>query len=240
MSGGAWLALETATDLASVAVGGGTTVLAEAEVRGARQHARMLLPLVSDVLRAAGLRVGQLGGVILADGPGSFTGLRVGASVAQALARATGVPVVAIPSLMARAWAGRGDGTRPVLAVSDALRGQVYAACYRFGDGAATLLAPRVRLPGELAGLVPGPVRLVGEAPDPVRAELEAWAGPMAGPPEGAPHARHLLALAGLGAGVPVPMDGRWEPEYGRPAEAQAKWEAAHGRPLPDPAGRLG
>lgn len=240
MTGAAWLALETTTDLASVAVGGGATVLAEAEVRGARQHARMLLPMVSDVLRAAGLRVDGLAGVILADGPGSFTGLRVGASVAQGLARAVGLPVLAIPSLMARAWSGRGEAALPVLAVSDALRGQVYAACYRFGDEVTTLLSPRVRLPGELAGLVPAPVRVVGEAPDAVRAELAACLGPVIGPPDGAPHARHLLALAGLGAGLPVPMDGRWEPEYGRPAEAQAKWEAAHGRPLPDPAGRIG
>ena len=60
----------------------------------------------------------------------------------------------------------------------------------------------------------------------------------MIAPPEGAPRATALIALADMEGGAgEVPDPSGWEPFYGRPAEAQARWEIAHGRPLPDPAG---
>jgi hypothetical protein len=84
----------------------------------------------------------------------------------------------------------------------------------------------------------PIPDLLVGDAPAPIVGGLEAWAGrTMIRPPEGAPHARALIALSGMTGGAGRVAADRWEPDYGRPAEAQARWEMAHGRPLPDPVG---
>ncbi|MEO8719113.1 MAG: tRNA (adenosine(37)-N6)-threonylcarbamoyltransferase complex dimerization subunit type 1 TsaB [Burkholderiales bacterium] len=235
------LALETATDRASVALGTSSADAVSRAMAGARRHAAELLPMIDAVLAEAGVRLGAVRGIVLSDGPGSFTGLRVGAAVAKALVQARGLPLWVAPSLMVRA-AGVASLGATVLAVADALRGELYAAAYRFdADGVHTLLAPSVRRPADLAGAV-SPDAIVGEIPRPALEELERWSGrPMVGPPAAVPDARVLLDLVGRpGGAVRIdPVEG-WQPEYGRPAEAQARWETAHGRPLPDSIGRRG
>ena len=130
-----------------------------------------------------------------------------------------------------------------MLAVSNALRGELYAAVYRFEPGAVVeLLAPSVQRPEDLAARVARPDLLVGEAPAPAARLLEdRWGGALIAPPAGAPHARALLGLVGLhGGAARVQAVRDWAPVYGRPAEAQARWESAHGRPLPDSVGSRG
>lgn len=236
------LALETATDRASVAVGRSEQDAAETSVMGARRHAASLLSMVSTVLRQAGSTLDAVTSVVVSDGPGSFTGLRVGAAVAKALVRARGFSLWTAPSLMVRA-AGAMRADDVVLAVSDALRGEIYAAAYRFtGSGVVTLLAPAVSRPGDIAERLGTPAAIVGDVPPEARQTLEHWSGRTVVPsPAGAPDARHLLGLVGRPGGArEIIQAGSWEPVYGRPAEAQARWETTHGRPLPDPAGSPG
>jgi tRNA threonylcarbamoyladenosine biosynthesis protein TsaB len=235
-----WLALETATDRASVAIGDSAEDAVEESLHGARRHAGALLPMIENVLRRRGATLGQVSGVLASDGPGSFTGLRVGASVAKALVRARGLPLWTAPSLVVRAAGVAAPGHRLVLAVSDALRGDVYAAAVRFEPGRIRLeLEPRVWRPEALAELDLAPDALVGEAPPAAVAVLERWTGlAIIGPPEGAPHAVRLIGLVAIEGGARQVEDAQgWEPVYGRPAEAQARWEIAHGRPLPDSVG---
>jgi tRNA threonylcarbamoyladenosine biosynthesis protein TsaB len=234
-----WLAIDTATDRASVALGTGESDVVETSVAGARRHAAALLPAIQDLLRAREVGLDDVTGVALADGPGSFTGLRVGASVGKALVYTRGVELRIAPSLMVRA-AGVADGEGTVLAVADALRGDVYAAAYRFTPARVeTVLAPTVRRPEVLAVEAPRPDLLVGDVPPAIVEALEQWSGcRMIRPPEGAPHARWLIALtARAGGAVRVESASSWEPVYGRPAEAQVRWEMTHGRPLPDSVG---
>jgi tRNA threonylcarbamoyladenosine biosynthesis protein TsaB len=235
-----WLALETATDRASVAVGRTAGAAIEESLTGARRHAGALLPMVEAVLRRRGVGLDEITGLIVGDGPGSFTGLRVGATAAKALVIARRLRLHSAPSLMARAAGAAGESKALVLAVSDALRGEVYAGAFRFGGGSAVIeLEPSVWHPEALAGLGLAPEVLVGEAPEAARATLERATGlTMITPPEGAPRATALIALMGLAGGTrEVTNPSEWEPVYGRPAEAQARWEIAHGRPLPDPSG---
>ncbi|HEU5050251.1 MAG TPA: tRNA (adenosine(37)-N6)-threonylcarbamoyltransferase complex dimerization subunit type 1 TsaB [Gemmatimonadales bacterium] len=208
-----WLAIDTATDRASVAIGPDFASAREGFLDGARRHAAAVLPILERLLEEAGIGLSGIRGVLLADGPGSFTGLRVGASLAKALADSRGLPVLTASSLMARAHAAdRGEGL-PVLVTSDALRGDVYAAVYRFSGGAVeTVVAPTVAPRERLATLAPP-------------GSLDGTGNPAS--------ARHLIALAALAGGaVPIADVHAWEPIYGRPAEAQARWEATHGRPL--------
>jgi tRNA threonylcarbamoyladenosine biosynthesis protein TsaB len=235
-----WLALETATDRASVAVGRAAADAVEESLTGARRHAGALLSMVDAALRRRGVGLDAITGLIVSDGPGSFTGLRVGATAAKALARARSLPLRTAPSLMARAAGVAGEPGSLVLAVSDALRAEVYAGAFRFAaHGVVTELEPGVRRPEALGRLGLSPDVLVGEAPAAVRELLKGWTGlAMIAPPEGAPRATALIALADMEGGAgEVPDPSGWEPFYGRPAEAQARWEIAHGRPLPDPAG---
>jgi tRNA threonylcarbamoyladenosine biosynthesis protein TsaB len=235
-----WLALETATDRASVAVGRTAEDAVEESLTGARRHAGALLPMVEAALRRRGVALDGVTGLLVSDGPGSFTGLRVGATAAKALARARGLPLWTAPSLMARAAGAAGKGGSLVLAVSDALRGEVYAAAFRFApDRVVTELEPGVWRPEALVELGLAPDVLVGEAPVAPREVLERATGlAMLAPPAGSPQAAALIGLTALAGGArEVPVPAEWEPVYGRPAEAQARWEITHGRPLPDPAG---
>ena len=234
------LALETATDRASVAVGTSARDAVEESMVGARRHAAALLPMVARALARRGVTLDDVGALALSDGPGSFTGLRVGAAVAKALVQARGFPLYVAPSLMVRAAAAAPPDGSLVLAVSDALRGEVYAGGFRFEPKRVTVeLAPGVRRPEELADLLPRPEQLVGDLPEAVASTVESWAGrALLRAPEGAARAVGLLDLMGREGGARRLEDATsWEPEYGRPAEAQARWETAHGRPLPDPAG---
>ena len=239
-----WLALDTATDRASVALGipGGDIPAVEENLTGARRHAAAILPMIQALLRRSGKTLDDVRGIVLSDGPGSFTGLRVGASVAKALVHSRRLPLWTAPSLLVRA-AGVARPDAVVLAVSNALRGEVYAAAYRFtADAIRTELIPSVRRVEDLvvAGLQPDIV--VGEAPGSVLAVLAQSLGrPVIGPPEGSPHAARLLDLLGKSGGAhEIEAVPSWEPLYGRPAEAQARWETVHGRPLPDSVGSPG
>jgi tRNA threonylcarbamoyladenosine biosynthesis protein TsaB len=239
-----WLALDTATDRASVALGEpscGAEALEE-NLAGARRHAAGLLPIVQRLLRASGRTLDDLRGLVLSDGPGSFTGLRVGASVAKALVHTRPIPLWTAPSLLARASGVARPGSL-VLSIANALRGELYAAVYQFTlDGIRTELVPSVRRPDDIVSLGFQPDILVGEAPPQVIQSLEQWSGKkVIGPPDGSPHAAQLLNLvARPGGAYEVRAVGQWEPVYGRPAEAQARWESAHGRPLPDSVGSPG
>ena len=236
------LAMDTATDQVSVALGVPGAEPLEENVRGARRHAAALLPMIESLLRRAGASLGDVSGIVLSDGPGSFTGLRVGASVAKAVVHARGVPLWVAPSLLVRA-AGVARDESVVLAVSSALRGEVYAAAYRFlADRIHTELIPSVRRPEDLTNGTIKPAVIVGEVPSEILTLLESWVGrPIIGPPLGSPHAARLLTLVGRAGGARrVDPTAEWEPVYGRPAEAQARWEMAHGRPLPDSVGSPG
>src|SRR2546427_13163622 len=100
---GRWLAIDTATDIASVAVGTGVTVLAGAHAQGARRHAAEILRLVDFVLTRAAARLADLDGVVLGDGPRSFPRLGVGWGTAQGLPRGEGLRDAARPLPPARA-----------------------------------------------------------------------------------------------------------------------------------------
>lgn len=245
-----WLALDTATDQASVALGTSDADAQEENLAGARQHAARLLPMIESLLRRRGLGVDGVTGLVVSDGPGSFTGLRVGAAVAKALVRSRGLPLWTAPSLLVRAAgaaAGLADEGAIVVAIANALRGEVFAAAYRFTPAAiVAVLAPSVWHPEALratldaAGIRPQVV--VGDVPDEA-AVLRDWgARPLLLPPAGAPHAQQLIGLVGRPGGATRVDDvAGWEPTYGRPAEAQVRWEAMHGRPLPHTAsGSLG
>jgi tRNA threonylcarbamoyladenosine biosynthesis protein TsaB len=234
---GPWLAIDTATEIASVALGSPERVRAVRSIRGARQHAAQIVPLIDQVLTLAGVRVRDLGALIVGDGPGSFTGLRIGWAAAKGLAQDRALPLRAVPSLMAAAHAAANGEVGPVAACFDALRGQVFGAVYAFPPGRVeTLVAPGLCTLDALARVAPvRPLVAVGDGAMRCAEAVVAWTGrPPVSLEALPPVASSLLTLAGgEGAIRPLPDAAAAEPVYGRPAEAQAKWEARHGRPLP-------
>ena len=135
------LAIDTATDESAVAlhVGGRT---AERPVTW-RSAFRETAPVVLDLMRRSGVGWEELDGIAVPAGPGSFTGLRVGAALALGIAELRGVPLFAPSTLAVVAEAGAPDGARRVLATLDARRGRRYAAVLeRAGGGWALTDGP--------------------------------------------------------------------------------------------------
>ena len=226
---GTWIAFDTATDIASVAIGSAGGAVVSRVIRGTRQQAAQIIPTVHELLQVTETALTQVDGFIVGDGPGSFTGLRIGWAAAIGLSHVGRLPVIAVPSLLGAAHAA---GVSPVAACYDALRGQVFGAVYAFADNRVkTLVKPDLFTVSELAARTAvRPVHAVGDGAERYREEVLSWTGrepvALAALP---PIAGSLIALASL-AGYPP----NGEPIYGRPAEAQVKWESRHGRPLPN------
>ncbi len=122
------LALDTSTARAGIALYDGD-VLAESVWQAGRDHGRLLMPAVEEIVRRLGRQPTDITAVAAARGPGSFTGLRVGLAVARGLAVALGVPAYGVGSLDVLA-AGLPPLDRPVRAVLAAGRGRFATALF--------------------------------------------------------------------------------------------------------------
>ncbi len=162
-----FLALDTASAQCSVALVMGDAVIVR-EVATARDHAQLILPMIDEVLAEGGTTLRQLQGIAFGRGPGSFTGVRVAASVTQGLAAGADLPVLPVSDLRALAMQalrriragnpGEGEAAGCVLACMDARMGEVYWAAYAVAAGVpGSLTAEQVTAPAELLADCPRP-----------------------------------------------------------------------------------
>jgi tRNA threonylcarbamoyladenosine biosynthesis protein TsaB len=145
------LALDTSTEWCSVAAGDGKAWHRSDEHAG-QTHSERVLPMVQAVLSDAGWTLSGLDGIAFGAGPGSFTGVRIGCSVAQGLALGADLPVMPIPTLAALAQEGfRTRGWRHVFACLDARMHEVYIAAYaRVDEEWRESMTPSVVSPADL------------------------------------------------------------------------------------------
>lgn len=173
------LAIETATGCGSVALTRGAgpagKVLAEMTLQPEVTHARRLLGSVAAVMAAAGVGWSELTAVAVSQGPGSFTGLRIGMAAAQGLAMALAAPLLPVPTLDGLA-AQVVPGDLPICCLLDARKQQVYAGFYRFRQAQWQRTEPFLAVsPRELVQQVLAePTLLVGPGLHVCRAELAA------------------------------------------------------------------
>ena len=128
------LHLESATSVCSVCISRGNTPVAVCESSEPFLHSRMMGAYVRQCLDEAGLRAEDLDAVSVSSGPGSYTGLRVGASLAKGLCYSTGIPLIAIDTLLSLAYGAK--TTHPEISLFipmiDARRDEVYSALFDF------------------------------------------------------------------------------------------------------------
>ena len=155
-----FLALDTSSDACSVALVAGERQIERHRVRP-REHTRLLLPMIREVLEEAAVAPAALAAIVLGNGPGSFIGIRIAASVAQGLAHGAGIPLVPVSSLAAVAAEALQRSRAPaVLVLQDAHMGEVYAAGFRRGaDGLPAPLGPSGLHPVAAPLALPWPAR---------------------------------------------------------------------------------
>ena len=163
------LSIESATRVMSVAVLAGEALLAEISTHDERVHSERLLPAIDQLLRIAGLSVGEIEAFAISIGPGSFTGLRIGLATLKGLALGSDRPSVAVPTLGALTLAAAG-AAGPVAALLDARRDEVYAACLAGPGEIGKPLVPDAVLTAEelAAALPPSCIVVVGEGAEKV------------------------------------------------------------------------
>lgn len=142
------LAIDAAGKSLSLAIAEEDKLVASATLNVGLTHSQRLLPMLAAMLEAAAMQVSDMDMVAVVNGPGSFTGLRIGIATAKGLAEATGKPMLGVSTLESEAYAARGMGAY-ICPVLDARRNEVYTALY---DEAGVEIWPAMAIaPAELA-----------------------------------------------------------------------------------------
>jgi len=207
------LAVDTATEACSAALLVGDKLFSRWE-EAPRDHTRKILPMVQAVLEDAGISLSDLDAIAFGRGPGSFTGVRIGISVAQGLAFGAGVPLIGISTLAAMAQgAYRLDGAEQVLTAIDARMNEVYFGRYELIDDRMQLVGDEVvSEPAALVdvrGKLAGPVTCVGTGFETYGETLSGLADELAVSQVRFPAAEDMLPLARAAwlAGEAVPVE---------------------------------
>ena len=160
------LAFETSAKAASVALFDGQTLLGESYQNTGLTHSQTLMVMAQQLLEQCGVEVSRLDGVAVAEGPGSFTGVRIGMAAAKGLAWGGQLPLYGVSTLYAMAL-GLGIYQGYVCPVMDARRQQVYNALFYVNHGEITRVAPDRAIAladlGEEIKNLTEPVFLVGD-----------------------------------------------------------------------------
>jgi tRNA threonylcarbamoyladenosine biosynthesis protein TsaB len=156
------LGIETATAVCGVALVVDGSVRAERWIEAQHIHSEKLMTLIDDVVCSSGIDMRLLDGIAVSIGPGSFTGLRIGLSVAKGLAFGLDKPILAVPTLEALAWSAvlrkslvqRNETF--ILPLLTARRDEVYCALYSFGNETLkAILPPSAMSVGEIEHHIP-------------------------------------------------------------------------------------
>ena len=218
------LGLDTATDACSAALFDTATdeVLASLSEPMRKGHAEALFPLVEEALGKAGVAYGDLWRIAVTTGPGTFTGTRVGIAAARAIALAAGCAAVGVGVLEALARAARDaepSAQEPIVAVQDAMRGELYVQT--FGPAGEAVDDPQILGLSEACSWTGAAgaahLRLVGSGAAHLAGELELTRIRA----QIIPIKMSGATVARLGAERPDPGEGKPSPLYLRPPDAK-------------------
>jgi tRNA threonylcarbamoyladenosine biosynthesis protein TsaB len=226
------LALDTSTSRGSLALVADQRLLAEYTLESAASYLNRLLASIDHLLKDTGHTIQDVNLFVVSQGPGNFTGLRLGLSTVKGLALAVGCPVIAINTLDALA-ANYPFVTLPVCPVIDAKKHEVYAALYTCQTEAGQLRGDYLLLPpAALAARIQEPTLITGPGLDRYAELFKEVLGDLAVFPP--PESRHVRAgvLARLGleqfAAGQIPDLDKLTPFYLRPADAELKKPAVN------------
>ena len=140
------LAVDTSSAVATCAITDGNKLVAERILNNKLTHSQTIMPMIEDAFRECEMSISDIDLFAVSNGPGSFTGLRIGVSSVKALAHSQNKPCAAVSTLEAMAY-NLMYSQYLVCPIMDARRGEVYAAVYRFSDGAVNTVIADTALP---------------------------------------------------------------------------------------------
>jgi tRNA threonylcarbamoyladenosine biosynthesis protein TsaB len=158
------IAIETSGRIGSIALVDGEGVVAEEQFPHGLQHAAQIVPIIDRLTRARGWAPADVEQLYVSAGPGSFTGLRIAITLAKTMALATGVKLVAVPTVRVLAENAPAEA-RHVMIVLDAKRNQIFTARFERNASGEWLEREPAQLAtlGEMVARSPRPVHLLGE-----------------------------------------------------------------------------
>jgi tRNA threonylcarbamoyl adenosine modification protein YeaZ len=195
-----YIAIDTSGEFASLAISQGSSIVTEANWRCGQNHTVQLLPALEFALRQQRLEMKETTGLVVAKGPGSYNGLRVGLSIAKGLAFSLNIPLVGINTLEAEAFqhADRGLAICPVY---NAGRGEIAAGIYKkAGQQWRRVHVEHVTTLSELCLRIKEPTVFCGEYAYKIEAALRESLGELAIFPSAAAGVRRGAYLLELGA----------------------------------------
>lgn len=149
------LGIDTTGQTASAALVEGDKLIAEFTMNYKLTHSQTILPMIADILERTETDKASIDCIACACGPGSFTGLRIGAATAKGFALALDKPIVAVPTLDALAY-NVFETNKFICPIMDARRNQVYTGIYRFEREFETVMDQDAMDMGELIGKLNG------------------------------------------------------------------------------------
>lgn len=223
------LAIDTSNRVMSIAIIQNGVVSAEKTTNIKRNHSLQLMPSITALMESIDLKAAALDKIVVAKGPGSFTGVRIGLTTAKTLAWTLNIPIVGVSSLEVLAYNGQFfDGL--VCAFFDARRSQVYGGLYSYNqkkDELLTLHEANALLDDWLAMLKERNSPVLFLSPDMLihKDAIISSLGDLAVIPNG--HSWNIPSAAKLGvAAINKESESTHSlvPNYLRLAEAEAKW----------------
>lgn len=128
------LALDSSGLVATVAILEDEQMVAEYTVNYKKTHSQTLLPMLDEIVKMTEFDLSTIDAIAVAGGPGSFTGLRIGAATAKGLGLALNKPLIHVPTVDGMAY-GLYGYSGLICPIMDARRNQVYTGLYRFTEG---------------------------------------------------------------------------------------------------------
>lgn len=220
------LGIESSAISAGAAVLSGGELVAEFFLCTGLTHSQTLMPLIDSVLNMAGITVPQLDVIAVSNGPGSFTGLRIGVGTAKGIAFGAGKKVVGVSPLLSLAY-NISPTNKIILPIMDARRGEVYNGVYKYKNGKPVeVTLPRALPIDELMGEFYGQeVIFVGDGVPVYKTQImNTMKGTAAFPPEHLLHQRASSVAKAAESMAAVPPE-ELVPKYIRKPQAQREYE---------------
>lgn len=228
------LALDTSNKTLSVAVELTDGTIIEQTIENTLQHSVLLMPTIEAIFKEAGITAKDLTKIIVAEGPGSYTGLRIGVTVAKTLAKSLRIPLVGVssldvflPELTSKVKVGE-----IIVPFFDARRGNVFAVGYqKTDDGFEKVIPERHSSWDDFLKVLPkfaAGVTFVGQLQSITKEAIVEKGASEAKWLEGSDAIPHATSLIELGRNKEADDADVFVPMYLKLAEAEENWKAEH------------